>query len=235
MDKIDSINNYIFDFYLTLVDIKTDEQAAQTWKKWLRTLDKRGLKHPVYYQFRRDFFAADRRHRVELKKQTGCDVPEIDIINVYRELFEKYGNGILGDELLNEISYEFRVASRAYIRPYPGVIEYLKKLRGNGHKVFILSNAQRSYTWPEIKMFGFDEVTDDQLISSDYGAMKPDVRFFNALIQKHNLKPEECLMHGDTIKSDIEGAKAAGMHYVHLIGENAPEQYYLRRLNRTMI
>lgn len=227
-----SKKNYVFDLYGTLIDLACDEHAAQTWKKWCRELDKRGIKHPVYYKFRKDFFDLDKSSRVALKEKTGCDVPEIDIINVYRELFDRYGNGILDNELLNEISYEFRAASRSYIRLYPGVVMYLNKLREEGNKIFLLSNAQRSYTWPEIEMFELDKLTDDQFISSDYGCMKPDRRFFDALINKYDLIREDTIMHGDSFSSDIEGAIGAEIKYVYLNGDDSADKYYLKQVGK---
>lgn len=227
------MQNYVFDLYGTLIDVKTDEQAPRTWKKWLKYLDEQRIKHPPYYRFRKEFFAMDKRNRILLKEETGCNVPEIDIIPVYRELLENYGNKLLSDEKLDEISYMFRVCSREYIRLFPGVLEYLRKLKADGKKTYILSNAQRSYTWPEIVMFGLDKETDDQLISSDFGVMKPDVAFFKALMDKHHLAKEKTLMHGDSMWSDIEGAKNAGISYVHLIDENHPQYYYLNQIKNT--
>ncbi len=223
-----NIDNYIFDLYGTLIDIRTDEYAAQTWKKWYKGLRRRNLKLPEYYVFRKDFFELDRKKREEAAATRRFTAVEIDIIPVYRELFEKYGNGILSDELLNEISYEFRIASRFYIRLFPGVRESLEQIRAAGKHPYILSNAQRSYTWPEITMFGLEKLTDDQLISSDYGCMKPDKAFFDRLLDKYQMDRERSGMHGDSLSSDILGAKAAGIKSVHLSGENDPNLFYLR-------
>lgn len=224
------MENYIFDLYGTLIDIKTDEHCAHTWKKWCKLLDHHNIKHPEYFIFRRDFFELDKKNRITLKEQLHCQVPEIDIIEVYRELFLRYGNEALEDAQLYELAYAFRVASREYIRLYPGVIDYLTALRAAGKHTYILSNAQRSYTWPEIQMFDLDKLTDDQLISSDYQTMKPDTAFFDALINKHNLTRSESLMHGDSYSSDIAGAISACIKYVHLVDENHPSKYYLKQL-----
>lgn len=222
-----SFDNYIFDLYGTLIDLYTDEQAAQTWKKWLRWLDKHGVKHPVYYRFRKDFFDMDKAHRREERSKGIYDVVEIDVIPIYRELFIRYGNPEYTDEFLNEAAYAFRVASRAYIRLYPGVEEYLKGIRDSGRHSYILSNAQASYTWPEIVEFGLDKLTDDQMMSSDKGCMKPDKAFFDMMIDKHGLDRGKTVMVGDTEGSDIVGASRAGLASIHLTGENAPETFYL--------
>lgn len=226
----EGITDYVFDLYGTLIDAPCDEWAPKTWKRWLRTLDGMGLKHPPYYAVRRDFFALDRQHRIIQKTASGCDVPEIDIIPVYRELLASYGNGILEDETLNTLDYDFRCASRAYIRLYPGAAEFLARLRGSGIGVYILSNAQRAYTWPEIQLLGLDSLTDGQIISSDHGYMKPDRRLFDILIDRYHLTPEQTVMVGDSEYSDIQGAAAVGMKSIHLTGENSADRFYRDRI-----
>ncbi len=228
------IDNYIFDLYGTLIDIRTDEWAAATWKKWYKCLRKRGLRLPPYYTFRKDFFDLDRRKREEAGAYGKYKAVEIDIIPVYRELFEGYGNGTLSDEVLNEVAYEFRVSSRIYAKLFPGVEESLRQISAAGKHPYILSNAQRSYTWPEITMFGLDKLTEDQLISSDFGCMKPEKAFFDILLDRYNMDRDRSCMHGDSESSDIDGAKAAGIRYVHLTGENHPNVFYMKdSCNRT--
>ena len=220
--------HFVFDLYGTLIDLHTDEQCAKTWKKWCKWLDAHNVKHPEYFRFRKDFFDLDREHRVAVKERLGCSYPEIDIVNVYRELFLRYGNKPFDDDFLNGAAYAFRVASRDYIKLFPGVTEYLEKIAANGGQAYILSNAQRAYTWPEIEMFGLDKITKDQFISSDYGYMKPEKFFFDVLIEKYDMDRDEVLMHGDSYASDCVGAMNAGIDYVHLVGENHPSRYWGR-------
>lgn len=224
-----SFDNYIFDLYGTLIDLRTDEHAAQTWKKWLRWLDKRGVQHPVYYKFRKDFWDMDKACRTRAQAEGKYEVVEIDVIPIYRELFIRYGNPEYSDEFLKEASYAFRVASRDYIRLFPGVEAYLKEIRDTGRHSYILSNAQASYTWPEIVWFGLDRLTDDQMMSSDKGCMKPDKAFFEMMIEKHGLDKDKSVMIGDNASCDVAGADAVGLPSIHLAGENAPQTFYLNR------
>ena len=222
----DNTDNYIFDLYGTLIDVHTDENAPQTWKKWYKSLKARGLTVPEYYVFRRDFFELDGKYRKEAMKKGQFSVPEIDIIPVYRELFIKYGNTALTECELYDIAYEFRVASRHYIRLFPGVKESLRQIEQAGKHAYILSNAQRAYTMPEIQLFGLENMVTDILISSDWGCMKPDRAFFDILIDRYNMDRKRTVMHGDSMSSDIEGAVGAGIGYVHLKGANDPNVFY---------
>ena len=227
MDKMFDFDNYIFDLYGTLIDIHTDEYCDETWKEWIAFLDDKGIKHPELNIFRDDFFDKDKEYRL---RPSVYEHPEIDILKVYDELFTLYGNRRLSDAELFEISYRFREASREYYRLFEGVPEFLKRLRKLGKKAYILSNAQRSYTLYEIIHFKLDEMVDDYLISSDYGCMKPDRVFFNAIVQKHGLERERSIMLGDSYENDYLGAINAGLNAVWLNGENAAERFYKERV-----
>ena len=72
----------------------------------------------------------------------------------------------------------FRACSTAYIRLYPEAKELLLDLRERGISVYLLSNAQRLFTEPELKMLGIYELFDKICISSDVGFCKPSHRFF---------------------------------------------------------
>lgn len=224
-------DNYIFDLYGTLIDLNSDEQRAKTWKKWCKWLDERKIKHPGYIVFRNDFFKADRLLREKQLREGPFEVPEIDILEVYRELFNRYGNKKMSDEAILEASYAFRVSSIEHIRLYTGVGEFLNKIRKRGKHAYILSNAQASYTKPEIELFGLDKLTDDYLMSSDFKCMKPDKAFFDIIINKHGLDVKKTVMIGDSLSSDIEGARRAGIDHVHLVGDNSPSRFYVENIN----
>ena len=213
MDSLFDFDNYIFDLYGTLIDIHTDEYRDETWEKWIAFLDDSGIKHPALARFRDDFFHTDKEHRL---RPSVYEYPEIDILKVYDELFTLYGNRKFSEAELFELSYRFRAASRDYCRLFEGVPAFLKKLRALGKKVYILSNAQRSYTLYEITHFKLDELVDDFLISSDYGCMKPDKAFFNALVQKHSLDRSRSVMLGDSYENDYRGAINAGLNAIWL-------------------
>ena len=227
MDKLFAFDNYIFDLYGTLIDIHTDEYRDETWAKWIAFLDGKGIRHPGLDRFRDDFFRTDKEHRL---RASVYAYPEIDILKVYDELFTRYGNRKISEAELFEIAYRFRVSSRDYCRLFEGVPEFLKKLRALGKNVYILSNAQRSYTLYEITHFQLDELVDDFLLSSDYGCMKPDRSFYNALVQKHRLERSRSVMLGDSYENDYRGAINAGLNAIWLSGATAAEGFYRDRV-----
>lgn len=52
---------------------------------------------------------------------------------------------------------------------------------------------------------------DGIVISSDEGCMKPDLEFFNICCERYELNKSQSIMIGNELKSDIAGAKAAGI------------------------
>ena len=222
---------FIFDLYGTLIDIETDEHAPEVWKDWMQVLDRYGISHPDAGEFHRAFFELDTNKRQLALSEGRFRYPEIEILEVYDELFSGYGNRRMSLERLRELAYAFRVCSRKHIRLYPAAEDFLKKLRSGGRRVYILSNAQSSYTVNEIRMFHLDELTDDYLISSDYRCMKPDVKFFEALIEKHAIRRERAVMIGDSEQSDMRGAVESNLHHIHLTGYNHPDQFYTQHIS----
>jgi len=111
----------------------------------------------------------------------------------------------------------FRCISTKFIKLYDGVIDFLDSLKKKGKKIYLLSNAQRSFTVPELKMMGLYDYFDGILISSDERVSKPDFDFFDALFKKYKLKKIESIMIGNDFRSDIGGAYNFGICslYIH--------------------
>lgn len=220
---IGAYDNYIFDLYGTLIDIKSDEKSLKTWKKWCEWLDANSIRHAHYFIFKLQFFRRDRLYRRKKIKSGISKTPEIDVIDIYKELLLKYGNENLSEELIYEAAYQFRAASREYIGLMEGTEELLTGLHNTNKRLYILSNAQASYTYPEIKLLGLDKYMDDIIISSDYGWMKPDVKLFELILNKHNMDRKRTVMVGDSIDSDIAGAKKARIASIHFNSRNICE------------
>ena len=221
-------DNFVFDLYGTLIDIHTDEYADETWKKFVSYLDSQNVKHPTIEVLREDFFSLDKTYR---QRCTQYEYPEIDILDVYEELLIRYGNqvqrgvsnkrdeNIIGEDQLERLSYAFRESSREYMQLFTGVEEFFRCLKTNDKKIFLLSNAQASYTEPEIKSLGLDKWFDDIRISSKEGCMKPDRSFYDVLIERNCLDRRKTVMFGDSYENDYLGAKEADIAGVWLNGK----------------
>ena len=149
--------------------------------------------------------------------------PELRIEEIFGQLFERKGVTEDLERLARNAAQFFRILSIEYLRLYPGVKEALGALREDGHRIWLLSNAQRVFTAYEMEALGLNDCFDGIYISSDYGCRKPDRRFFNALLKERNIQPGEALMIGNDLQTDIGGAKAAGMDAFYIQSNLSPE------------
>lgn len=199
--------NYIFDLYGTLIDIHTDEEDENLWKALAK-----------YYRDRGANYRASGIHTGYLKyvKEELKKSEEIQVEKVFRKLFEKKGVEV-SDEVVLETCRFFRDTSTEYLKLYTWSLPILETLKANGKKVFLLSNAQRSFTYHEMEKLDIVKYFDAIYISSDYGVKKPNAKFFQTLIEKEGLDVSECLMLGNDQTCDILGAQGVGMDtwYVH--------------------
>lgn len=217
--------SYIFDLYGTLVDIRTDEEKKELWSK-LALFYGYYDAHYTPEELKRRYNALvsgkeeQLKHRLNQMTEKRDDVheshPEIRIEQVFGALFEE--KGVMADEeLVVHTGQFFRILSTEYVRLYDGVIKMLEALKASGSKVYLLSNAQRIFTEYEMHTLGIASYFDDIFISSEYGVKKPDIRFFEKMIQKHRTDVTKSIMIGNDAKSDIWGAKNVGLAtcYIH--------------------
>lgn len=203
----------VFDLYGTLVDIHTDEDGLA----WDKTA--------LYFRFygaaytgdslRAAFQAAMTRRERQAGQSYEC-FPDIPVEQVMAELFRDRGVTEGADELGFHASQLFRISSMAYLRAYPDVPEALAALRKAGCRLWLLTNAQRSFTAYELRALKLSEAFEGIWISSDYGCRKPDLRFYQALLTEKHLDPSRCLMIGNDRQTDIAGAIEAGMDTLYL-------------------
>lgn len=199
--------NYIFDLYGTLIDIHTDEEDESLWK----ALAKLYREHGANYYASGIHNGYKKYVKEELKKSE-----EIQVETVFRKLFAQKGVEV-SDDLILEVCRFFRDTSTKHLRLYEWSLPILETLKSNGKKVYLLSNAQRSFTYHEMEKLGLVSYFDEIYISSDHGVKKPNLEFFQILIKKEGLDVKECLMLGNDQTCDILGAQHAGMDtwYVH--------------------
>lgn len=203
----------VFDLYGTLVDIHTEENEL-VWEKTALYFGFYGAPC-TGEELQADFVRAMQAREAKAGQSYEC-FPDIPFEEVLAELFRARGVRKNVKQLAINAAQLFRIASIEYIRVYPGAADALAMLRSKGYRLWLLSNAQAVFTAYELRLLGLDGLFDGVLLSSDYGFRKPDLRFYHALIQAHQLDPAHCLMIGNDRETDIAGAKAAGMSTLYM-------------------
>ena len=203
----------IFDLYGTLVDIHTEEDDT-VWEKTALYFGYYGA-HYTGSELKEAFGAAMAARKAKAGQTYEC-FPDLPMEPVFAQLFRDKGVEENADALGLNAAQMFRISSADYIRLYPHVTDALVALREKGYKLWLLSNAQRVFTAFELNHLGLAPYFDGIYISSDYGCRKPDIRFFNALIQEQKLDIGNCLMIGNDLDTDIAGAKNAGLDTLYM-------------------
>ena len=72
------------------------------------------------------------------------------------------------------------------------------------------------FTAYELRLLGLGDQLDGIYLSSNYQCRKPDLRFYQALIDERNLDVTRTLMIGNDRQTDIAGAKNAGMATLYM-------------------
>jgi putative hydrolase of the HAD superfamily len=201
--------NYIFDLYGTLIDIHTDEYSKNFFKKYSKWLRKQGFSFEwkLFYNL---YTSIEKEHRQKAAKEGRYEKPEIRIEEVLKEVFSANGYEISDEETIY-LCESFRRISLIYMCLFDDTIECLEGLKRAGKKIYLLSNAQRSFTWQELELTGLVPYFDGILISSDENCMKPDKEFYNICCERYGLVKSESVMIGNELKSDMAGASAAGI------------------------
>ena len=209
--------NYIFDLYGTLVDIHTDESTDFLWTNLALFFNFKGA----------DYTAATLEKMYTTKvtaakdKITNTKYPDFPIEYIFEELYTDK-NVIVSKDTIKDTAQFFRTLSMKYIKLYPKTIELLKELKSKGKNVYLLSNAQRIFTYYEMKMLDITKYFDDIFISTNYNVCKPDKQFFNVLINKLHVNTEESVMIGNDYICDIEGACSVNMDSIYIDSNLSP-------------
>lgn len=229
-------DNFVFDLYGTLIEMRTDEEELPFWARMAEVYAVYGADYTAA-GLRKEYKRLCKEEERRLIAETGCRIPEIKLEKVFARLLTEAKNthetahtfGADTDEIAYYIANSFRVLSRHRMKMYPAVPELLQYLRDCGKGVFMLSNAQAVFTVPEIEQLDLAKYFDDIFLSSDIGVKKPEPLFFEKLLKKHSLAPERTVMVGNDFYADMGIALACGTAGAHINSDKLPARERAKR------
>lgn len=90
---------------------------------------------------------------------------------------------------------------------------WIKEWKAKGYGCYILSNyAKRTYELTQ-DVLSFEKLMDGALYSYQVQQIKPDAEIFETLLEKFDLKPEECVFLDDNARN-VEAAKELGIYAI---------------------
>ena len=128
-----------------------------------------------------------------------------------RVLFDQLG--IEGDSHEAQEIYENNLAKGAFY--IPGAKELLENLYGK-YRLYMATNGIIKVQTPRLDATGIRKYFDGIFVSERIGFNKPDKRFFDAVFEAiEDFKPEETVIVGDGLASDIKGGINAGIKTIY--------------------
>jgi putative hydrolase of the HAD superfamily len=112
-----------------------------------------------------------------------------------------------------EFSRQYRAHYQKLRRTVPWVRRVLKRLRGRT-VVGVVSNNQVAEQERKLDHLHLRPLIDFMIVSEGVGVAKPDPAIFQIALGRADALPEETVMIGDSWKSDITGARNAGIRAV---------------------
>ncbi len=97
-----------------------------------------------------------------------------------------------------------------------GALEFVRKVKENiqDARIYIASNGATINAKGRMASTGLDRYIEELFISEDMGVTKPDPAFFNICFEKIGEPKSSCIMVGDSLSSDMLGAKNASIDSV---------------------
>jgi putative hydrolase of the HAD superfamily len=182
-----------------------------------------------------------RHNSIKAMIDSGLPVKDEEkLYNLLEEIIKKHGSnhGRHYDELLKELGLEkdskiiaagvvaYERTKEGYLVPFPGVIPTLLTLKKR-YDLGVISNGLAVKQWEKLIGLGIHHLFDVVATSEELGYDKPQKEAFLFAIEKLGLSPEECVMVGDRLDTDVLGGNLAGMRTVYLkkgkYGEDRPK------------
>jgi len=98
------------------------------------------------------------------------------------------------------------------VYPLPRAEEVCRELKHRGHHMFIITNAVASVQRSRLQGSVFAELFEGAFISEEAGAAKPSRAYFDYVRSRlPSTKPDNTLVIGDSLSTDMRGANNAGL------------------------
>lgn len=121
----------------------------------------------------------------------------------------------IGDQMLAEqLSTLFLELLPTRTEVFPHTFEVLDYLAAKGYRLHLITNGFEKTQHSKLKHSGLAKYFDEVITSEGSNSLKPKKEIFDYAMNKVNCCTDNCIMIGDSIEVDIQGAMNAGMDQV---------------------
>lgn len=151
-------------------------------------------------------------HHINLELWAAFDKGEVTKEFVTLERYIRFLKALNLERNPAQCNQAYLSALGQAVFPLPYAEEVCRTLAGRGHKLYIVTNAVASVQRSRLKICPFREVFTGAFISEEAGASKPSKAYYNYVrAQVPDITPENTLVIGDSLSTDIQGANNAGL------------------------
>ncbi|HOP06691.1 MAG TPA: HAD family hydrolase [candidate division Zixibacteria bacterium] len=122
---------------------------------------------------------------------------------------------IVDEALAETMSARYMAVKRKNPFLFEDTIPTLERLRDN-YRLAILTNGLIDLQQDKVDIAGLRDYFEIIMVSGEIGIGKPDRRIFESVHEKLGLRIDQTVMVGNSLKSDIAGARSIGMKSIWL-------------------
>ncbi len=145
----------------------------------------------------------------------------------FERFFVPLANAGIGDEhIAQNFANDYITVSPTKTTLMPYAIEILTQLKKT-HQLHIITNGFKKVQVQKLKNSNLNLFFKNIFISESIGASKPKTAFFEYAVKSSNAPKKKCLIIGDNLETDIDGAINFGLDYVYFNPSKKPHDRVL--------
>ena len=193
------IDDTIFDF---------QKCSKNAFKKTLNKLDLSYIE--------KDFLYFNKVNDILWSKQKLGEINIEEVFTHRSNMMSKYFELDIEKEIFNDLFVEFLYDEIEMVDGIEDLLSYLS----NKYQIYAASNGVYEMQVNRIKKSNLSKYFKDIFVSDKIGYEKPDERFFNKIMDITKYSNDDLIMVGDSMKSDIIGAKNSKIKSIYFNKEN---------------
>ena len=103
--------------------------------------------------------------------------------------------------------------NKFFAKPFPDTKNVLELLKQH-YKLYLVSNTDCFSVKEVAEKYELTQYFESMFLSYEVGKLKGDPTFYPEILKQLKLKPEEVIVIGDSLQSDMEPAEKAGMRSI---------------------
>ena len=153
-----------------------------------------------------------RYHEINKVLWQAFDRGEVTKDFVTHERYVRFLKALELDRDPGQCNRDYLAALGQSVFPLPHAEEVCRTLASRGHHLYIVTNAVASVQRSRLALCTFGDVFEGAFISEEAGASKPDKAYYDYVRARvPEISPENTLVIGDSLTTDIRGANNAGL------------------------